>query len=146
MKVKSICYVLCAELFSGIEALAGRLGATPSVVLFIMPTLEILMRRLETRLQVGDAYLTKEVLADLILRHEELLKLYIDSGYEVAVVRTELTPAQYEHFEEEFYHYLRYTVERFCTGPTVISIVLVQYLRADTHPLQRSCRDNRKCW
>ena len=66
------------------------------------------MKRLESRRQVGDDHLDEGVLRDLLLRHEELLKLYLDSGHEVVVVRDALTPTCYEQFEKEFYHYLKY--------------------------------------
>ena len=99
--------MLLDTIMEGIECLASRLGATPSVILFVMPTLSVLLDRLKTRGQIGDEYLNEDVLLDLRSRHEELARLYMDMGFEIVVVDQVLSPTCYVTFEAEFLHYLR---------------------------------------
>ena len=99
--------LLIDTLLEGIESMAARIGANPGAVLFLAPPMDVLMKRLGYRGQVGDDGLGHYVLKDYLRRHEELAHLYTNLGYELLVCREELTPAVYAVFEDEFYSYLK---------------------------------------
>ena len=109
--VLTACDMLLLDtIMEGYESLSSRLGATPSIVLFVMPEINVLLDRLKTRGQVGDEHLNETVLRDLRSRHEELARLYLDLGMEIVMVNEVLTPSCYVTFESEFLHYIRFAI------------------------------------
>ena len=105
MSAQDILLLDC--LMEGIEALASRVKAAPGAVVFLAPPIDVLLRRLVTRGQVGDAGLNEKILVDYQRRHEELAVMYYDLGFDLLVCRTELTPDIYPQFEKEFFAYIR---------------------------------------
>ena len=94
-------------LTQAVETVSARLGAKPGAVVFLQPKVSVLMARLKTRGQTGDEVLSKERMVDNYNRHEELLRTYIDMGYDVLLVRTNITPDLYDRFLLEVYSYAK---------------------------------------
>ena len=94
-------------LTQAVETVSARLGAKPGAVVFLQPKVSVLMSRLKHRGQAGDGVLSNDKMIDNYNRHEGLLRTYLDMGFDVLLVRTNITPDMYDRFLLEVYSYAR---------------------------------------